>query len=62
MELGVSRYAKVRVNAQSRLSKVVDSFGGIVSRSITDFFYDKLVDGVPHHEFKVRKTLYFTKK
>jgi len=52
-KLCINPYAKVRLNAQTRFFRVLDSFGGLISRCIKDFFVEKLQEGVPHDEYKV---------
>lgn len=52
-KLCINNYAKVRLNAQTRFFRIVDSFGGLISRCIKDFFIEKLQEGVPHDEYKV---------
>lgn len=51
-QLCINNYAKVRLNAQTRFFRIVDSFGGLISRCIKDFFIEKLKEGVPHDEYK----------
>ncbi|ODM89343.1 Proteasome activator complex subunit 4 [Orchesella cincta] len=51
-KLCINPYAKVRLNAQTRFFRVLDSFGGLISRCIKDFFIEKLQEGVPHDEYK----------
>lgn len=54
-ELCVNRYAQVRIMAQARFCRMVDTVGSIITIEITPKLIEKLGHGVPHDEYKVTK-------
>lgn len=52
-KLCINHYAKVRVNSQNRFFRILDSFDGLISRSVTPFFEPYLKEGTHHDEYKV---------
>ncbi|XP_035710341.1 proteasome activator complex subunit 4A isoform X3 [Folsomia candida] len=51
-KLCINHYAKVRVNSQNRFFRVIESFEGLISRSVTSFFEPYLKEGTHHDEYK----------
>jgi len=52
-ELCVNRYARVRITAQSRFCRMVDTVSSIITAVVSPMFIHKLQDAVPHDEYKV---------
>jgi len=50
--LCINHYARVRVNAQNRFFRIMDSVDGLVARTVTHFFTDYLKEGAHHDEYK----------